>query len=268
MSDDIPLNSKKIILYYFIYSFLFIVLHMGVISVFSFFHFLLDHDLNTIELWLSRNAWEIVIFAKLLSFFGCFYLLRMNNYKKVSISLLLSKMKLKPSIKVASVILFILVCFYFLLVETTRIVNIGSSEPIFTYTSFIGASIFFSIEFGMIYILEFYYEPKPKSFKIRLLSLLTMFIFSIKLSIIDLPNIYIVFVLHFVSMYYFCRRKFFTNGVLYSIFVVGILSAVFGFDMVWGNEFAYIKFDRQPPLLGIIGVWLIALSYYHKSTID
>jgi hypothetical protein len=74
------LGARKILLYYFGYSILFLIFHLATISLVSFFHFLLDHDMSVIENWLYRNAWEMILLSKALAGFIIIKALQLNNY--------------------------------------------------------------------------------------------------------------------------------------------------------------------------------------------
>ena len=45
------------------------IIQLCLISLAAFFHFLLDHDLGTIENWVFDLGWQIVIFCKVSAFF-------------------------------------------------------------------------------------------------------------------------------------------------------------------------------------------------------
>jgi hypothetical protein len=265
---NVPNNSRKIILYYFIYCFVFVFAHLGLVSIFSFFHFLLDHDLNTVENWLSLNGWELLVTSKVIAFFTVLYLLKMNNYKEISFKTLFQRMELQPHKKIVGVILFILIIFHLYVRELGGSIEYGVIRSEYLYISFLCSSLFYLIDFAIIYVLEYYYEPVPGSFKVRLMSLLLLFLVSIKVAQPFLDGIYLILFIHFVAMYYFCRKKYFTNGLLYSLFVISPLSAVYGLDIVWSNSYSFIQFENQIPVFGFIGIWALALTYFHYSRID
>jgi hypothetical protein len=261
-------NTKKHFLYYGLYSLLFVFVHLGLVSVFSFFHFLLDHDMNTIEEWLTLNGWEILIAAKAISFASLLYILKMNNYKSISIKILLDEMEVRPDLKMIGVISFIVIIFSSFVSLFGGEINRNEIEAMYVITSFIGSALFFIIDFGMIFLLEYFFEPKPRSFKLRLISLLLMFMISIKITQPFSESVDLVLVLHFVALYYFCRQKHLANGVLYAFFVVSPLACLFGLDLVWSNTHAIIMFTKEIPTIGIIGIWIIALSYFHRSRMN
>lgn len=264
----LPSNSKKILIYYFIYSFVFVLVHLGMISIFSFFHFLLDHDLNTIEGWLSLNAWEILVASKIISFSTIFYFLKMNNYKNVGLKSLLKPMEIIPHKKILGVIVFLLISFHFYMSQLGGAMTINEVRSDYLYVSFFCSALLFIVDFSMIYVLEYFYQPIAGSFKIRLISLLFLFLISIKITQPFSSGIYFVLLIHFVSMYYFCRKKHFGNGLLYSLFVISPLSAFYGLDIVWNNSHSLVGYESEVPVIGIIGIWSLALSYFHYSRID
>ena len=62
-------NAGKRLLPYVFYNFVFFIFYLLTISIFSFFHFILGHEFNLIEIWVQENIWIMLIFSKLTSFF-------------------------------------------------------------------------------------------------------------------------------------------------------------------------------------------------------
>jgi hypothetical protein len=224
--------------------------------------------MNTIENWLTLNGWELLIASKIISFSAVLYLLRMNNYKEISVKAIFQRMELTPHKKILGVILFILVIFHLYVNELGGGMKYGVVRSEYLYISFLCSALFYLIDFAIIYVLEYYYEPVPGSFKVRLTSLLFLFLISVKIAQPFLDGIYHILFVHFVAMYYFCRKKYFTNGVLYSVFVISPLSAIYGLDIVWSNSYSVIQFQNEIPIFGFFSIWALALAYFHYSRID
>ncbi len=55
----------KIIFRYCLYQLLHCLIHLILVSIIMFFHFLLHHGLAVIEVWIYQSAWQILIFSKL-----------------------------------------------------------------------------------------------------------------------------------------------------------------------------------------------------------
>ena len=72
-------NTGKRLLPYIFYNLLFFICYLLMISIFSFFHFILGHEFNLIEIWVQENIWIILIFSKLISFFLLYQYYKVQN---------------------------------------------------------------------------------------------------------------------------------------------------------------------------------------------
>ena len=146
----LSLGIRKILAYYLGYSLLFLVIHLSLISLVSFFHFLLDHDMLVIENWLYRNAWEMIFFSKLISAMICIKALKLNNYFISSLFSILKNDIWKPTKEASIFIIFIIVLFHVLIAQFGGEVTGNSKSTDFAYISFLGSISFYLIDFIVI----------------------------------------------------------------------------------------------------------------------
>jgi hypothetical protein len=261
------LGARKILLYYFGYSILFLIFHLATISLVSFFHFLLDHDMSVIENWLYRNAWEMILLSKALAGFIIIKALQLNNYFVKNLFFILKGDTWRPTRSAIVFILFLAVLFYALIHQFGGEIVGGNKSIDFVYISFLGSILFYFIDFIVINILvrNLLLNSKKKYF---LLTLALTFIFMLftKATLPYISKFYIFLILHFFTLLIllFTNKMNIINPILYSIFIIGPLSAFYGLDLVWDNAHALYSYKESLPIAGIIGVWFIGLIYYYK----
>ena len=65
---------------YLFYGFISLLAYLLMVSIFAFFHFILGHEFNLIELWVQENIWVIITISKLLSLFLIYQYYRAQNF--------------------------------------------------------------------------------------------------------------------------------------------------------------------------------------------
>ena len=189
--QTIPNEIRTITLYYLLYCFLFILFHLVLVSTFSFFHFLLDHDMNTIENWLYRNRWEILSFSKISSLFISTQVTKLNRYENIRYRDIFWSFNFKPSKKIFGVIFFLLIIFYALITQFGGgLVANQFREEIF-YSSFMGSLMFFLIDFFFIFTLMEILKIKKAFYNSIMYTSVFLFIISSKIALPYLNKFYI-----------------------------------------------------------------------------
>jgi hypothetical protein len=262
------LSARKIILYYLGFCTLFLIIHLAFISLVSFFHFLLDHDMAVIENWLYRNAWEMIVASKSLAALITIKALKLNNYFINSLLHILRMDDWKPTRKVLVLILFISVLFYALIMQFSGELINNTKDTDFAYISYIGSGLFYLIDFLVINVLVRNFKVQQKRKFFALTTVLTLcFLFFTKATLPYIDKYYIFLVLHFVTLLLllFKERKNMINPLLYTLFIIGPFSSIYGLDIVWDNAHSIFSYKESLPVVGISGIWLIGLGYYYKS---
>ena len=98
----------------------------------------------------------------------------------------------------------------------------------------------------------------PQDFIITLLIIFTISTKAL-LPYIGVELIYSI--LHFSILIAYLLWGKVSDLIVYSLLVIGPLSAIFGFDIVWNQESALVKYSGSVPVIFSIGAWLIALFY-------
>ena len=261
------LGMRKILSYYLGFSILFFLTHLSLVSIVTFFHFLIDHDMHIIENWLFSNAWELIISSKLIAFIVTIKFLKLNNYLVTDLLTILKTDIWKPSKSAFVMIVFLATCFSAILLQFGDGLSFNPKSLEYVYFSYVGSILFFVIDFLVINILL----RNVKQFSRRknsllIASLLIIFLSFTKITLPYIDKFLFIIILHFLTLliFLFSEKRNIMNIILYSVLLIGPLASLFGFDLVWENAHAVYIYNTKLPLTGIVGVWLIGIVYYYK----
>lgn len=324
-------SQSKILFYFLLYSFGYIFAHLILTSIFSFFHFLLSHDLGTINNWLSLNGWEVLGFAKILSAIVTIKIVSFNKYNVTPLWDGFKQLKSWPSRKIIIVSFFILSVFYALIHQFGGGVQDSIYMDNLAMSSILGSILFFGVDILILgFLMNFFQSQLPQRFElafhlmiltliVTVLDFVLLYLAKLNISVIDqfmpwiklstyttsfflffmvlkilkseiylselihsvlflsifvlcskvvLPYLdkYILFlVVHFIFLYFLLLQRNMMDILVYLVIIVSILSSFFGIDLVWDNNYSMFAYNKNIPALGVIGIWIIALTYYRKS---
>ena len=139
-----PFGSQ--IKYYAFFYFILWSMHLVLISLISYFHLLLNHNIRTIGDWIGDRGWTLIILSKVLIFYLALQFIRLKS-KKLS----LIKSYFRNSIQLPKK--EILVALFFLLIGLMGLGKMGVNHTLIfeldrMLLSIIGTFVFFSIDLG------------------------------------------------------------------------------------------------------------------------
>ncbi len=256
---------RKTLIYYFLYCCSFIFIHISLVSVFTFFHFLLDHQMNTIENWLNRNSWEIILISKGLSFFLVTKIFQLNSYQEIHPLKKLFEKLTFPSKKIFGMSFFILGMIYIYISQFGGGRLSGQFNEGVFYSSFIGSVFYYLLDFLVIVILTQYYTLKDDDYNKVAYTASFLFILTSKIVLPYMSKYYSFILIHFLTLFFLNRKGSLIDCFIYSIFVIGVLSSIYGLDLVWDNSYAIFYISKSISIIGLVGIWSLALGYYRFS---
>ncbi len=261
-------NFNKIIFCYFCYCLIFILMHLMLTSVLSFFHFLLDHEMGVIENWLSLNGWEILVVAKVLTLTLMVNILEANSNEKKSFLKELSFLERIPTKKTLALILFLLVMFSSLLNQFGGGIESNQILDQLFFSSYLGSILFYSLDiFYLIFIANFL-KLELKNSLMTVFLCLCLFFVSSKV-VLPYTGKYAVFlIVHFLLLFYLASRQNLGDIVAYLALVVAPLSSFFGVDLIWDNSYSIFTYSKQLPVIGVLLIWSVALVYLQRDQQD
>ncbi len=259
-----PLEYRKLFLYYLLFSFMFLFLQLILTSVFTFFHFLLEHDMNTIESWLSRNTWEVLILSKFMSFIFTIKILKLNIYEDFKVFEYYRDILTRPSRKIWGMTFFILFFIYILIEQFSGGVDQNQFQNGLLYSSYLGSTTYYLFDILLIVTIQRYFNLEKINLKLYG-SLLLVFLLSSKIALPYMSKFIVFIIIHFIALLFFAAKKNSGDVLVYIFLIIGPLSSVFGLDIVWDNLYSVFAYDKALPVTGILGIWCIAIGYYQIS---
>lgn len=253
-------NLSKILSFFSLYCFMVIALTISIVSIMAFFHFQLNHDMSTIENWLQRNGWEVLFFVKLLSFAAIYKILSLRSIGTSFWNYLYSKYK-SPDYYIFVVIVFL----YF---TVASIVNIEpSSNKTFilsNFVSYLGTVVFYFFDiFILFYLLDLFNELKNKDYYYIFFFTIVLFALTTYIAVPYARKDIYMPIIHFASMLYWMNLKKpnYSNFLVYLLFLVGPICALFGLDMIWRQERSLYVVEFKTPVYFVVVLWSLAYLY-------
>lgn len=265
LKNKFSTNFRRILWYYLGYSILFFVLHLASVSFVAFFHFLLDHDISVLESWLNDNAWEILIFSKLISFLIFVKIIHLNIEEALSLRGLLGKFKFTPSLKGLSTVLFFAAFFPALLhvFEIPLIPVKGWNFSVFQFVSVIGNTFFFLLDFLLVVILVANLKLRGKKNRFLLFFIISVLFYAFSSIVISYPGHQLFLFMHLFTLLTLFHKglRNLGNAFVYTFFCISGFAVLYGVDPVWGSQHSLYLVNSYP-IFSLLILWLMGFVYY------
>lgn len=240
--------------------------HVVVISLVAFFHFILEYRLAQVESWIFDRAWEIIIFCKLISllFILKFVYLKSNSRAPLR-EQFLSGIKW-PGHEIWGLVVashFVLFAFVYP-VKNPEITNIFVLKNIINY---LGLIVFFISDVFLIDALERMNPLRSKKAEIRNFLLAAIVFLSMKLTYgygENITALVALFVFFTFSLHSY--KKYWIDTFLYiSLFLAPAL-VLLGQDFIWKAQFSpFISSSAELPAV-FLAIFIMSIVYvgYHQ----
>lgn len=232
-------NSHKQILNFCSYQLLCWLLYLIILSLGTFFHFLLDHRLGVIEDWLFEFGWQLISVSKLLGFLAIssFYMIKFDVGNPLVKIFYEGNRSL--DVRLIKIFLFIFI----------SLVLFGGFEKGVTFNIYkVLASYTSSVSFYFFDVIVIILGQKvwPLSLKKQsslLWPISLIFIGSSLLIFLKEQENSFLFTLHIILLFKFLlgESEGWTNPLAYLLLIVGPITSFLGIDPVWGNDFSLVQ---------------------------
>ncbi len=237
--------------------------HLLLISVVTFFHLILGHNIGTIADWIVDRGWIQISVTKILIFMLAIQFMRLRNKKYAHIRGMLRNSFAIPRHEAFVAVLFLLLAF----------IGIGDVyynqayifEPVRILTATIGTFVFFGIDLILILILDVFH-PLKKHRDINK----KIFLFSLLFYMVTRATFIYEQTISFKLFPYFClilycaywRRRNWTLPILMigTFFIPTFV--FFGLDPVWGETFTPFKMRHDLSTTSILVMFAIVIYYF------
>lgn len=237
--------GKQILIYFLFYGFLW-GFHLILISLISFFHLLLDHNIRTIGDWIGDRGWTLIIISKVIVFYLAMLFVNLKTKKFFSVKSYFRNSVQSPRVEVFVAILFLLIGLMGIGemgLNSTMIVEIDR-----VLLSIIGTFVFFAVDYTFLVILDVFYPIRDESLRHRRLIILALlFYFFSAATFVYEQTISLKLFSFFLLLLYTgeWRRK---NWTLPAIFLCAFIIpsySLLGLDPVWGEAYSPIIANKK-----------------------
>mgnify|MGYP001233259491 CR=1 FL=1 len=260
-------------LYYLFFNIFVWLTHLFFISVFTFFHFILDHPINVIENWIYYNGWEVIALTKVVAFLVVLKFVNLKSFSKEPLRDMVVEGFVLPRKEFLIVIIFFITSVIFLgnpLAVGGPDFNFG--KTIFSFFCFL---LFFLIDIFTLNSIERVYPINSNHSILKPLLMPLIFMFFTKFSfglVLDVTTsnqtivgkgIYLIFYIHFFFILFldYLEGMNWSYAFIYLFAFAAPLNSLFGFDPVWGENFSLYKMRSTFSLLDISLLFLVGFVY-------
>ncbi|TDJ06851.1 MAG: hypothetical protein E2O68_04305 [Deltaproteobacteria bacterium] len=254
--------------YYVFYNLVTLVSITIIVSLITFFHFLLDHSIEAIESWISDNGWGLITASKLIALFIVmkFHVLNKNDkptFKKLTLDhFIFPKKEFYP-------ILLAFIGLFFVLESVNFVV--GEFELDNVIKSFFYAFLFY---FSDLFLLaQISSNGKTSRLKNFLYPLIFVIIAKTSFLLITVSDekgqlTLLITYLNMVLLMFISglnrENKFsLLAPLIFLIFYICPIISIFGLDPVWGDSRAVMTLKIIPYLKNYIVFSLLILCYLY-----
>ena len=260
---DSPLGSQ--IKYYVLFYLVMWSLHLILISLISYFHLLLNHNIRTIGDWIGDRGWALIITSKILIFYLASQFIRLKS-KKINLVRDYFRNNMQFPRKE------ILVALFFLLIGLMGLGNIGINRNLIfeldrILFSIVGTFVFFGVDYVLLIVLEIFYpleDQKEKNQKLFIFPLLFYF-FTNATFIYEQAVTIKLYAFFFLLMYVGeWRRSNWTVPLLFLLAFLVPCYAFFGLDPVWNANYTFLRMERSISTFSFFTLISFAIAYLYR----
>ncbi|MBL6989128.1 MAG: hypothetical protein ISR65_05095 [Bacteriovoracaceae bacterium] len=257
---------KKHFLLYSSYLFLTWIVHLIIISIVVFFHFILKHDLAVIEEWISLRGYEILIMTKLISLYIAMKFVNLKNDTNHPLKHYLNKGVVAPTREILVVIIFLIMSIVY--IGAPIAMNSEEIELISTLLSYVAVCVICLTDIIVLNNFREYFQLTFKSKLVRNLLFPIMFWLVHKNTFVYIKYFDSIIILHLFMCLIFSdwKKNNWTLPGIYIGLIVAPLASFLGHDWHWKQEYSPFIISSLPQVYEYTVLCLLVLVYlYVKS---
>jgi len=259
-----PLGSQ--VKYYGLFYFVLWSAHLILISLISYFHLLLNHNIRTIGDWIGDRGWTLIIISKVFIFYCALQFIRLKSKKLNSIRSYFRNSIQLPRKEIIAALLFLLLGLMGLGSMSFNRSLIFEIDRLFLST--LGTFVFFSVDFALIVILEIFFPLHSVIDRKRKLFLFPFLFYSFTYAsfIYEQTVSFKLYAFFFLLMYLGeWRRRNWTFPLLFLLVFLIPTYAFFGLDPVWSSSYSFFKAEKMISSFSIFALIAFAIGYLERS---
>ncbi|MGZ3787626.1 MAG: hypothetical protein ACXVLQ_03845 [Bacteriovorax sp.] len=261
---DSPLGSQ--IKYYALFYFVLWSVHLVLISLISYFHLLLGHNIRTIGDWIGDRGWVLIIISKILIFYLALQFIRLKSKKINSIKSYFRNCIQIPRKEVIVALVFLIL----------GLMGLGKANfnrtlifelPRMAFST-VGTFIFFSVDYALLIILEIFFplhsveDRKRKLFLFPLLFYYFTYATFIYEQLVSFKLYAFFFLLLYLGEW---RRRNWTLPLLFLLAFLVPCYSLFGLDPVWSSNYTLLILEKNISSISFFILIGFAVYYLHRT---
>lgn len=236
--------------------------HLILISLISFFHLLLEHNIRTIGDWIGDRGWGLIILSKVAVFYLAMLFVNLKTKKIFSLKSYFRNSIQTPRIEVIITLLFLIIALLGLgeiKFNRTMIVEIDR-----LLLSIIGTFVFFAADYVLLVILDVFFPVREENLRLkRMVILPLLFYFFTAATFVYEQTITLKLYAFFILLVYSgeWRRK---NWTLPAVFLIAFIIPAFsllGLDPVWGEIYSPMAASKKISTASVFILIFFAIGY-------
>lgn len=239
------------------------IFQLVIVSLISFFHFLLDHKLGVIEDWVFDKGWEIVVLVKVFSFFVIQKFVHLPSVSRQPFRDFIIETWKKPS---RNLFALCVAGFLISLFTASPVTNLHQGTNVFkALISYMGISILILLDVLMLLSLRFHHgfgiwETRFTIFIMAMLFWLAnkaLFPFAVGFGVRD-------FFLHLaVLQLALWGKDNWSDPAFFVGFIIAPMAALIGIDPVWGDRYSVLTNTGVTGLAvsAAAGLWMLSTLF-------
>lgn len=253
--------GKQIIIYCFFYAVMW-GFHIVLISLISFFHLLLKHNIRTIGDWIGDRGWGLIILSKMSVFYLAMLFVNLKTKKLFSLKSYFRNSIQTPRVEVIVSLLFLIIALFGIgEIKFNRTMIVEFDRLLL---SIVGSFVFFAVDYIFLVILDVFYPVRENNLRLKRMFILPLlFYFFTAATFIYEQTITLKLYAFFILLVYSgdWRRK---NWTLPAVFLIAFIVPTFsflGFDPVWGEIYSPMIASKNISTASFFILIIFAIGY-------
>ncbi len=253
--------GRQMAIYFFFYAFLW-GFHLILISLVSYFHLLLNHNIRTIGDWISDRGWTLIIISKMVVFYLTMLFVNLKTKKIFSLKSYFRNSTQTPRLEIFVALFFLLIGLMGIgemRINRTMIVEIER-----LVLSIAGTFIFFAVDYVLLVILDVFYPVREERARLKRIFLfpLLFYFFTAATFVYEQTITFKLYPLFFLLMYSGeWRRKNWTLPALFLIAFIIPAFSLMSLDPVWGEMYSPFSPGRKVGWISFLILVSFAIGY-------
>ena len=251
-------------IFYIFFQVIVILIYLVMISLVSFFHFLLGHEFQLIEAWSVRNAWEIIGLTKLLSFGLMIKIIDVRFPTETYLKNIFMRNKRPPDWSIITFVIFTYCYFYF---SNSMTVSDMPISLLSLLSAVLGSLIFYATDFFLIYAIDQAFPEQRFSHRFLNGCLFTiLFYLTTKVLMPFHKELNPMIFFHYMNILFIFEifKDKWTNPFAYILLLVCPMGVIWGFDPVWEQNYSFFKLTTRPNYAVTLILWILSIYYLYR----